>query len=162
MRPSDNHVSVTLPDGSQATSTHTGFLNLPSLPITARRVDIFPDWIGSLLSIGVLCDCGLTATYTATTVVISDNDGATVLSGHRTHPSQLWLIDINQDPPKDSNDAPTTTAQFSGAVVTEARGTQAQIVAFYHAAMCSPSISSFARAVSKGWVVLPGLTSDII
>ena len=70
--PALSPVSVTLPDGSLATSTHTAMLNLPSLPMSARHVHVFPGWIGSLLSIGVLCDAGMTAVYTATTVTISD------------------------------------------------------------------------------------------
>ena len=74
---------VLLPDGSTAVSTHTGCLNLPSLPMQARKVDLFPNWVGSLLSIGLLCDHGLRAEYTKSTVTISDKEGAVILSGHR-------------------------------------------------------------------------------
>ena len=155
-------ITVTLPDGSHATSTHTGYLNLPSLPSAARRVDIFPDWIGSLLSIGVLCDCGLTATYTATTVTITDDAGRVVLSGHRTHPSKLWLVNINNGPISPSISSTTQPSWFSAAVVTEAKGTQAQIVAYYSAVMCSPSVSTLTHAVRQGWVALPGLSADMI
>ena len=155
-------ITVTLPDGSQATSTHIGTLNLPSLPPAARHVDIFPEWIGSLLSIGVLCDCGLTATYTATAVTITDANGATVLSGHRTHPCKLWFVDIHAPPSIHVEHTSTPPALFTGAVVTEAKGTQAQIVAYYHAVMCSPAISSFTHAVSKGWVSLSDLTAEMI
>ena len=106
---------------------------MPTLPSAAQQVDIFPDWIGSLLSIGMLCDCGLTATYTATTVTITDDAGTVVLKGHRTHPCKLWLIDISQDPTILNESPISTPSLFSGAVVTEAKGTQAQIVTFYHA-----------------------------
>jgi len=54
-------LTVTLPDGTVVTSTHTATLRLPQLPLGARHVDIFPDFIGSLLSTGVLCDHVLTA-----------------------------------------------------------------------------------------------------
>ena len=137
-------------------------MNIPTLPIAAQQVDIFPDWIGSLLSIGVLCDCGFTATYNATAVTITDAVGTVVLKGHRTHPSKLWFIDIGQDATNPIRPLTDSTSLFSGAVVTEATGTQAQIVAFYHAAMCSPAIATFYRAVSKGWVSLPGLSTDMI
>ena len=83
MQSTSNPVRVLLPDGSTAVSTHTGVLNLPALPMAARSVDIFPQWVGSLLSIGRLCDNGLSALYTASTVTISDGGGAVVLSGHR-------------------------------------------------------------------------------
>ena len=64
VQPTPNPVRVLLPDGSTAVSTHTGVLNLPALPMAARSVDIFPQWVGSLLSIGRLCDKGLAALYT--------------------------------------------------------------------------------------------------
>ena len=115
-----------------------------------------------MLSIGVLCDCGLTATYTATTVTITNEDGKVILQGHRKHPSKLWFIDINQTTSAQSAHTTSAPALFSGAVVTEAKGTQAQIVAYYHAAMYSPALSTFTQAVRNRWVILPGLSADMI
>ena len=88
-------ISVTLPDGSITTSTHTAKLNLPSIPMSARHVHVFPGWVGSLLSIGALCDAGMAAVYTATTVTIRDANDLTVLSGARSPSSQIWTIDIS-------------------------------------------------------------------
>ena len=144
------------------TATHCGSLNIPTLPSQARHVDIFPDWIGSLLSIGMLCDCGLTATYTATTVTIPDSKGSAGLSGYRTHPSKLWFIDINQSLATHALASSNAPTMFCNAVVTEARGTQAQIVEFYHASMGSPAVSTLTYAINHGWVILPGLTSAMI
>ena len=83
----------------------------------------------------MLCDCGLTATYTATTVNITDPSGAVVLRGHRTHPSKLWFIDINHGPALNALSSADGPTMFCNAVVTEAKGTQAQIVTYYHASM---------------------------
>ena len=83
VQPTSHPVRAMLPDGSIAVSTHSGQLNLPSLPAEARRVDIFPNWVGSLLSIGLLCDNGLLASYTDTTVTISSKSGDTILMCHR-------------------------------------------------------------------------------
>ena len=150
-------ITVTLPDGSTAVSTHTGTLNLPSLPDAARRVDIFPNWVGSLLSIGVLCDNGLRAVYSDTTVTISDTNGITVLEGYRCTRSKLWLIDIGS--PYIGAARPP---QISCAVVTEARGTQEQIVAYYSACMGAPAPSTLIRAIDKLGLSLPGLTSEMV
>ena len=141
-------VSVTLPDGTIATSTHTASLNIPSLPVLARHVHLFPNWIGSLLSIGLLCDCGLTAVYTATTVTLSDSRGAVVLAGTRSALTKnIWLIDL-----PGPSDLATTAA-----VITEATGTHQQIVDFYLAAMGSCAVTTLERALSASYLTLPGL-----
>ena len=61
IRPAINGISVALPNGDIITSTHTATLNLPSLPLSARAAHVFPGLTGSLLSIGLLTDAGLTA-----------------------------------------------------------------------------------------------------
>ena len=68
IRPAINGISVALPNGDIITSTHTATLNLPSLPLSARAAHVFPGLTGSLLSIGLLTDAGLTAVYTADAV----------------------------------------------------------------------------------------------
>jgi hypothetical protein len=50
-----------------------------------------------------------------------------------------------------------SAAPTSGNLATSAR-----IVNFYHAAFFSPSVATFADAVRKGFVSLPGLTADLI
>ena len=72
-------ITVMLPDGSKAVSTHVGILNWPSLPIAARHVDIFPNWYGSLLSSGNLGDHGLMALYSDKSVTISNKNGDTIM-----------------------------------------------------------------------------------
>jgi len=64
IEPALHPITVTLPAGTTATSTHTALLNLPQLPLAARKVHLFPDFVGSLLSICILCDHGMTAVYT--------------------------------------------------------------------------------------------------
>jgi hypothetical protein len=67
---------------------------LPTLPAGACETHIFPTLQVSLLSIGLLTDAGLTAIYTADTVMIQDPTGATVLSGTRSPSIRLWMIDL--------------------------------------------------------------------
>jgi len=49
-------IQVKMPNGPTITSSHTAELNIPELPLEARRVHLFPDLQGSLISIGDLCD----------------------------------------------------------------------------------------------------------
>ena len=124
---SDKPTRVILPDGSTTTSTHNALLNLPQLPITARRVDIFPGWLGSLISIGFLCDHRMTAVYTASTVHIFDASDSLCLSGTRSPVTKLWMIDMTNSPSLSL--PPEHRAVIA---ITEATGTKAQIVAFSH------------------------------
>ena len=94
IRPAINGISVALPNGDIITSTHTATLNLPSLPLSARAAHVFPGLTGSLLSIGLLTDVGLTAVYTADAVTILDTNGSPVLTGQRSATTRLWMIDL--------------------------------------------------------------------
>ena len=92
-------ITVMLPDGTTAISTHTALLNVPSLPLSCRLVHIFPHWHGPLLSIGLLCDAGMIAIYTAANVLILDSAGNLVLHGSRSPVDKIWLIDVSGPPP---------------------------------------------------------------
>ena len=64
----DHGISVKQPDGSTITSTHKGILDIPTIgPTTAY---VFPTLVGSLISISVLVDLGLTAIYNDQYVII--------------------------------------------------------------------------------------------
>eukprot|EP01034_Spumella_vulgaris_P041206 gene41206-51007_t len=95
IQPTRSGISVKMPDGSLIRSTHTALLNPPSLPRSACVAHVFPTLSGSLLSIGMLCDHGLTATYDAEQVLIRDSRGAVVLRGIRSSTSRLWMIDLD-------------------------------------------------------------------
>ena len=89
IKPVNKGISVSLPNGQVIKSTHTATLNLPSLPMVAHAAHAFPELTGSLLSIGMLTDAGLTAIYTADSVTIQDSAGVKVLSGNRSPSTQL-------------------------------------------------------------------------
>ena len=134
-------VSVVLPDGRLAT------LNLPSSPTSARHVHLFPDWICSLHSIGLLCDCGFTVAYTATTVTIMNAQGIPVLhSLPSASTNNIWLIDISGP----------THSPSAAAVIAEATGIKRQI------AMGSCALSTLECALSYSYVSLPGLDGSML
>ena len=77
---------------------------------------VFPTWIGSLLSIGLLCDAGLTATYTSTSVTLTDANNHVVLCGDRSAVTGLWTLAL-----------PAATAT-AAVVITEPQGKLADCV----------------------------------
>ena len=147
----DTTRSVSLPDGRLIVSTHTGLLDLPSLPLSARRCWIFKELIGSLLCPGDWVDAGATVTYTKHHVTVTGPSGKHMLVGKRIPGMKLWMIDLNKS---------NQPGQINAA--TYMHRSQAQLVAWYSAAMGNPADSSLLSAVSKGILVLPGLTKEII
>ena len=146
-------IAVNLPDGRQVQSTHIAELDFPQLPPDARQVHVFPDFDLSLLSIGQLCDNGMTATYQLDKMQVSKGDEV-ILTGPRDPSTGLWTIDL---PPSDLNASPTFRAGLS-----IQNKTHADIVDYYHKAFFAPVTSSFYQMIASGRVTLPGLTADMI
>lgn len=101
-------VSIVLPDGSLARSSHTGELRLPALPPSARTCHLVPGFRGSLLSIGVLCASGLVTVF----------DDSAVRAHRRCHPAgdprpiHSSLHDSSdrlRQPPISTSDRPVST-----------------------------------------------------
>ena len=132
-------------------------------PRLGLRSSHFPKMkASSLISIGLLCDHGCSATFTATAVTIM-KDGNLVLSGSRSPITRLWSLDF----PGDTR-TPSLASQpkvpvspstcYANAVV--ATDTVADRVAFMHASMFSPSISTCCKAINAGYLSSwPGLTA---
>ena len=147
IRPAINGISVALPNGDIITSTHTATLNLPSLPLSARAAHVFPGLTGSLLSIGLLTDAGLTAVYTADAVTILDTNGSPVLTGQRSATTRLWMIDL----PTQQTICPSSELPLYASAVIHHEN-DSQLVQFYHATLGSPAISTFIEAASRGYL----------
>ena len=129
----------------------SGDLKLGSLPHDARHAHVFKDlhkW--SLLSVGKLCDSGITVIFTSDKVK-AILDGNLVLDGNRSAATDwLWTVDITPPivPGYALNVYPT--------------GSIAKLVTFYHGCLCSPPISTFLLILDLG-LKLPGITrKDIL
>jgi hypothetical protein len=134
-------IAIRNPNGEVMYSTHTAELHLPSLPLAARQVHIVPSLESqSLISIGQFCDAGCTVAFTATTVTVS-HDQAIILTGQRTALTRLWHLDIPSTSPETSPVAQANSALGSA--------TPAELVAFAHATLFSPALSTLATAVAK-------------
>lgn len=141
-------------------STHEAELNVPELPLQARRVYIVPELqSGILISIGQLCDSGCVATFTDTEVIITLGNKV-ILTGIRKGPHKLWTIDLSTPSPSPNQEEDVHQAN---ATVLPSSAKAADIVAFMHAALFSPAISTLTTALDKGYVHnFPGLSSKTI
>jgi hypothetical protein len=139
------------------TSTHVAELPLPSLPLAARTCHLFPQLkSGSLLSIGKLCDHGCEAIFTAKAVLVT-RDGTTILQGTRSGPYGQWHVTLptTSSPPQEMPPCPVAQA------ITPAPGhLLSDRIAFYHAALFSPVLSTWCDAIDAGhFTTWPALTS---
>ena len=137
------------------TSTHEAELDYPLLPPAARHVHIVPSLAtSSLLSMGQLCDAGCTISFNASDVIITYDDQI-VLTGHRTPTTKLWHVQLP---------TPTlTTSPPHSALATIGSATPAELVAFAHAALFSPALSTLAQALAKGFIShFPGLSHTLL
>eukprot|EP01034_Spumella_vulgaris_P028684 gene28684-35585_t len=134
---------------------------MPSLPLAARTAHIFPGLIGSLLSIGILCDNGLTATYSKRKVIIR-RGRTVVLSGDRSQTSRLWMIDLNKQKSAPNGGSQPATPASGRLLSFSPPRSQEQTVALYHACFNWPSVPTFLAAVEKQFISLPGLTAAMV
>ena len=132
-KPADPPVHVRNPNGSVMTSTHQAELAIPGLPPQARTAHVLPDLkSGPLLSIGQLCDAGCDVRFDRGTVTVSHGH-RTVLTGSRTADTKLWQIPLPEPPRHQAN----TTIGLPSI---------AEQVAFSHAALFSPALSTLETA----------------
>ena len=138
------------------TSTHEAELDLPMLPPAARHIHIVPDLASStLLSMGQFCDAGCTVTFTAAIVEIYHND-TLILVGHRSPATTLWHLSLPTNP------IPPAVSSHT-ALATVGSATPAALVAFAHAALFSPVLSTLQLALQKGYITnFPGLTATLL
>jgi Reverse transcriptase (RNA-dependent DNA polymerase) len=131
------------------TSSHTALLDIPALPLAARTVHIVPDLHdNSLISIGQLCDADCTVEFTKHDVAISYQNEP-ILTGRRSSPLGLWHLDL-----------PSASHHANAAIGS---ASPADLVAFAHAAMFSPALSTLAQALSNGYISnFPGLSSALL
>ena len=139
-----------LPNGSTIQASHTALLNLPQLPIEARRAHIFPDLNNSaLVSIGQFCDNQCEAIFNKRQVKIINQHNEIVLTGPRDPITGLWTIDLNPTP------------QSANSVYEQRK--QQDIVKYLHQACGSPVPSTWIKAIKAGFFATwPGLTENLV
>ena len=122
----------------------------------ARHVHIVPGLHNcSLLSIGQLCDSGYEVLFTKLHMSVL-SDGHCILQGHRSTTTRLWHVTTTSiDPP-----LPTPTHYAAAAIGSP---NAPALVAFAHAALFSPVLSTLESALLHGYLVnFPGLTLNTL
>jgi hypothetical protein len=139
--------------------THEAELDLPCLPRAARRVHIVPALsTASLLSIGQLCDAGCCVTFDAASMTVHFNDRV-LLTGARTPSTGLWHLSLSFTPATALPAQSPAPPPSSYSAVTSA--TPAELVAFAHATLFSPALSTLRVALARGYLThFPGLTNQ--
>ena len=147
-RPTANPITIQLPNGERVTSTHEAELTLPMLRFAARHVHLVPGLHNcSLLSIGQLCDAGYEVTfdYKHMHVIL---DGHCVLHGEHSTTTRLWHVQPYCEPIHNHIAAAAFDSPNS-----------AKLVAFAHATLFSPALSTLEKALQNGHLInFPGLT----
>jgi len=123
--------------GTVLQSTHEANLALPGLPFAACHGHIVPQLATQpLLSIGPLCNASCNVAFTVDCVTVKHNN-AIILQGHHMPATKLWELDIQ----------PSRTTPSHLATTAIGSTMPANLVAFAHMALCSPALSTLAKAL---------------
>jgi hypothetical protein len=116
--------------------------------------------LGSLISIGLLCDHGCTAVFESTRVTIKQQSG-TILTGLRSPTTGLWCLQLPSTPSApQSADTPASAVAHHSANSIITNKTIGDHIAFYHASMYSPTLSTWCDVTDAGrMTTCPELTS---
>ena len=137
------------------TSTHIADLPIPGIPQGANKVHIFPELQTNLIGVTPLTQAGCQVTFNDNTCTISCPNCQDIQC--HTNPQGLWALNSAEI------HGPTTQATNGTSPRLGNSCTHADVVAFHHAAMFSPTISTLATALKKQYIPpLPGLTENLL
>jgi hypothetical protein len=148
VQPALTPVIVHLPDGSTMTSTHTCSINLPGLPLAARKAHLFPALADhALLSVGQLCDHGCNVTFTSNDVTIALHQ-KTLFTGTRAA-NGLWAVNLSHK----------NHCAKAAAIVSPPSTNTSELLQYLHACCFSPSKTTWINAIRNGhFTTWPGVT----
>ena len=162
-------INVIVPNGETMQSNSTMHLPIPTLPPSATKAHGFNNLAsGSLLSVGKVCDAKCTAIFTDTKMNIYNNKDVKItptqkpiITGTRDAPHHpLWTVQLpsHQQPclPKPPSHQPIQHLNNATIGAPSLR----ERIAFYHAAMFSPPLPTWCKAIDSGFLsTWPGLTA---
>ena len=148
VQPALTPVIVHLPDGSTMTSTHTCSINLPGLPLAARKAHLFPALADhALLSVGQLCDHGCNVTFTSNDVTIALHQ-KTLFTGTRAA-NGLWAVTLSHQ----------NHCAKAAAIISPPSTNTSELLQYLHACCFSPRKATWLNAIRNGhFTTWPGLT----
>ena len=149
-------LTVQVSNGQIMTSTHKTNLNIPSLNQKANEAHIFDELsTENLLSIGTLCDDGCKVLLDKHTINVS-KDSTIILKGKRDYSTGMWNIRIPLIP---ANNTTKVTFKHQANFILPHKPIS-DCIKFMHAACFTPCISTWTKAIDKGFFsTWPVLTS---
>jgi len=151
VRPATTPLQVSQANDSIITSSHTGELNYFPLPKTACTGHLFPELNKSLTSAKQFCDAGCNVLFTKPKAYVM-HQGNILLVATLCPTTGLWLVPLStHTPPLATCNAVTSPTKL------------ADMIAFSHAALFSPALSTLQQALEAGYITgFPGLTAATV
>ena len=168
--PTTSPISITLPDGTTVKSTHTCLLDLPQLPLEARRAHIIPQLAShSLISVPTLCNAGCHVHFAENECIISHNN-ITVMDATKCDNTNMWMIPLSpqQHTPDTANsNEPSTTEPariLNNCTHFRNTSTQHEYAQFIHQSLGSPPATTLLQALKRSTklITIPGLNETLI
>ncbi len=146
--PTSSPISALLSDGTNLFSTHEGLLAFDFLPLSSRRVHLFPDSSlrASLIGIGIFTDAGFKVIYDSLSVQVINSSGIVMLQGSRDPSSKLWIFTMEPNP------VISNVIQFTR---------HAERALFYNRCFCSCANSTMELALRSNILKIPGLPLEM-
>ena len=157
-----SRISVTVANGQNILSSHTGNLVVPSGHVL--RAHIFSELNTSLLSISDLVDLGYRIIYSKLKVEF-DLGGTVVFEGERDTRTGLWMVNFsvfNADGHIEQSASSATNVVPRLAYPAVEVNNQKDFVAYWHAAFGYPSKSTFVRNILNGNINITGLSAATV
>ena len=163
MQPTNQPLTINLPDGGTIQSTYTCQLNMPWLPAKARVANIVPGLAHtSLVSISTLCDAGCKVKYNESTCDVYFNNRK-VWTGQREPTTGLWILPLN---PTKSGNLPRghrPRKQQHRANNAHTMSSKEWLIKYLHQALFSPAKATLIKAIENNqFASWPGLTADAV
>lgn len=124
-------------------------------PLGAHQAHIFPKLkSGSLISVGQLCDHG---TFTANSVSVFYNNDVILTGEQSMETKNLWVLELSSmvalptSAPAPTGMAPQVSIGTTNSIIKH--DTMTDRIAFYHAVMFSPVISTWCAAIDQGFFI---------
>ena len=183
--PTKDPITVTIPDGTKLTSTHTRELDVPNLPKAARTGHILPGMSAySLVSVVTLCNAGCRVIFDMIGVTVTHR-GRLVMEGRKCTRTGLWMVPISRTATEKGGRTPTITpinnstpneqhgnatwyqdtvhSHFAGNIIQTS--SKAELAAYHHQSLGSPPMSTLLLVLKNHpnlFFTFPGLTYELI
>ena len=147
VRPTENPLTVHMPQGGTLRTTHEGLLPIPWLPKEARKAHVLPGLKhASLISIKVLCKAGCKAIYEGDTVKIIYK-GKLVWLGTEDPSTELWVLPLKPNVQPSQVVGPEELTQMAHNIFQ--LSSKESLVKFLHQCLFSPPKKTLIKALEN-------------